>query len=107
MVIFFFSSRRRHTRCSRDWSSDVCSSDLNEKMPLDVETAYKFLVAQPTVSAGILVVGGASCGVNQSVHLAMKHPEIKALVLLSEITDIDGRNFLRAQIGRASCRERV
>src|SRR5256884_9737362 len=24
----FFSSRRRHTRCSRDWSSDVCSSDL-------------------------------------------------------------------------------
>src|SRR2546422_5092018 len=28
MVLFFFSSRRRHTRCSRDWSSDVCSSDL-------------------------------------------------------------------------------
>src|SRR2546422_4696811 len=28
MFIFFFSSRRRHTRCSRDWSSDVCSSDL-------------------------------------------------------------------------------
>src|SRR5205809_5773853 len=26
---FFFSSRRRHTRCSRDWSSDVCSSDLS------------------------------------------------------------------------------
>src|SRR2546422_8967925 len=28
MCSFFFSSRRRHTRCSRDWSSDVCSSDL-------------------------------------------------------------------------------
>src|SRR6185503_10207897 len=28
MICFFFSSRRRHTRCSRDWSSDVCSSDL-------------------------------------------------------------------------------
>src|SRR5436305_9620093 len=27
-TIFFFSSRRRHTRCGRDWSSDVCSSDL-------------------------------------------------------------------------------
>src|SRR2546429_419611 len=27
LFIFFFSSRRRHTRCSRDWSSDVCSSD--------------------------------------------------------------------------------
>src|SRR6478752_4018994 len=29
-VVFFFSSRRRHTRCSRDWSSDVCSSDLGD-----------------------------------------------------------------------------
>src|SRR5687768_6442022 len=29
IVFFFFSSRRRHTRCSRDWSSDVCSSDLS------------------------------------------------------------------------------
>src|SRR2546422_6738511 len=28
LFFFFFSSRRRHTRCSRDWSSDVCSSDL-------------------------------------------------------------------------------
>src|SRR2546429_6093196 len=28
---FFFSSRRRHTRCSRDWSSDVCSSDLDDR----------------------------------------------------------------------------
>src|SRR5690606_41029663 len=28
VLVFFFSSRRRHTRFSRDWSSDVCSSDL-------------------------------------------------------------------------------
>src|SRR3989442_6910505 len=28
-ILFFFSSRRRHTRCGRDWSSDVCSSDLS------------------------------------------------------------------------------
>src|SRR5262245_62520335 len=28
LFIFFFSSRRRHTRCLSDWSSDVCSSDL-------------------------------------------------------------------------------
>src|SRR2546421_6396857 len=28
--LFFFSSRRRHTRSDRDWSSDVCSSDLND-----------------------------------------------------------------------------
>src|SRR5687768_674037 len=31
--LFFFSSRRRHTRCSRDWSSDVCSSDLSYRNP--------------------------------------------------------------------------
>src|SRR5437868_11456157 len=28
VLLFFFSSRRRHTRSKRDWSSDVCSSDL-------------------------------------------------------------------------------
>src|SRR5471030_353178 len=28
IMFFFFSSRRRHTRCLSDWSSDVCSSDL-------------------------------------------------------------------------------
>src|SRR5215470_9002886 len=30
-IFFFFSSRRRHTRCYRDWSSDVCSSDLGAR----------------------------------------------------------------------------
>src|SRR5690606_21343085 len=34
---FFFSSRRRHTRFSRDWSSDVCSSDLRITSTLDDE----------------------------------------------------------------------
>src|SRR5690625_6642349 len=33
MYIFFFSSRRRHTRWPRDWSSDVCSSDLFKIIP--------------------------------------------------------------------------
>src|SRR2546422_7511755 len=33
-TLFFFSSRRRHTRCSRDWSSDVCSSDLTVNLIL-------------------------------------------------------------------------
>src|SRR5215471_6322937 len=31
---FFFSSRRRHTRSLRDWSSDVCSSDLQERQKI-------------------------------------------------------------------------
>src|SRR5216683_3627583 len=30
-IKFFFSSRRRHTRSDRDWSSDVCSSDLDAR----------------------------------------------------------------------------
>src|SRR5690606_10638959 len=33
-LYFFFSSRRRHTRFSRDWSSDVCSSDLELRTPI-------------------------------------------------------------------------
>src|SRR5690606_40867786 len=36
---FFFSSRRRHTRFSRDWSSDVCSSDLHAAGALFVSEA--------------------------------------------------------------------
>src|SRR5437660_153319 len=35
MLLFFFSSRRRHTRWPRDWSSDVCSSDLRLPRALD------------------------------------------------------------------------
>src|SRR5207253_6278897 len=31
-MVFFFSSRRRHTRWPRDWSSDVCSSDLGHEV---------------------------------------------------------------------------
>src|SRR5690606_41120510 len=36
---FFFSSRRRHTRFSRDWSSDVCSSDLHYQADDQTECA--------------------------------------------------------------------
>src|SRR5690554_1829913 len=39
VFFFFFSSRRRHTRCGRDWSSDVCSSDIHIGM-----TAILFIV---------------------------------------------------------------
>src|SRR5207245_3304403 len=35
VACFFFSSRRRHTRCYRDWSSDVCSSDLHREPSRD------------------------------------------------------------------------
>src|SRR5690606_15139844 len=41
---FFFSSRRRHTRFSRDWSSDVCSSDLTNSVDTpERPTRWRFL----------------------------------------------------------------
>src|SRR5690606_39592272 len=40
--LIFFSSRRRHTRFSRDWSSDVCSSDLAELEAQDVVEQRRF-----------------------------------------------------------------
>src|SRR5436309_15974623 len=38
--MFFFSSRRRHTRFSRDWSSDVCSSDLAQDVGFAMNPTY-------------------------------------------------------------------
>src|SRR3989449_9516381 len=52
-VFFFFSSRRRHTRCSRDWSSDVCSSDLARPEGAELERVIVgrlLLVAQGFVN---------------------------------------------------------
>src|SRR6266508_5194971 len=39
LTCFFFSSRRRHTRLPRDWSSDVCSSDLERTLMLEAEVS--------------------------------------------------------------------
>lgn len=51
--------------------------------PDDSEAAYQFLAARPGVRTGSIAVVGASCGGRQAVLLAERHPEIKALVLLS------------------------
>src|SRR3712207_7152544 len=40
MFFFFFSSRRRHTRYWRDWSSDVCSSDLERELILVLDGGF-------------------------------------------------------------------
>src|ERR1035441_10924547 len=37
LCLFFFSSRRRHTRCLSDWSSDVCSSDLTSERNIGID----------------------------------------------------------------------
>src|SRR6266702_7434337 len=56
MIYFFFSSRRRHTRWPRDWSSDVCSSDLVDISPTTgappTETSTGSSLTQPITIAG-------------------------------------------------------
>src|SRR5690606_41051556 len=51
LLFFFFSSRRRHTRFSRDWSSDVCSSDLRGDAQLLLDPPD--LKAQPLPEVGV------------------------------------------------------
>src|SRR5699024_11691911 len=84
---FFFSSRRRHTRSKRDWSSDVCSSDLGAaQCPHQVGGA----------------VGVVGCTQQQFVHWG--HGTNMGSVAAWEI--LVGC-FQSPEIGRASCRERV
>src|SRR5437870_2860691 len=52
---FFFSSRRRHTRWPRDWSSDVCSSDLDESSS-SFASAHAVAVVGIDEAAGTLIV---------------------------------------------------
>jgi dienelactone hydrolase len=66
------------------------------KWPSDIDTAYAYLTSQPGVKQDTIGVGGASCGVNSSVQTAIRHPEVKSLVLLSGNTDLKGRQFLRS-----------
>jgi dienelactone hydrolase len=72
---------------------------INEKFPGDVDVAFQYLVKRPGVTKDVIGAGGASCGVNQSIQLARRHPEVKSLVLLSGNTDKDGRVFLRKSDG--------
>jgi dienelactone hydrolase len=76
-------------------SPDEDAKLFAEKFPADVDTAFRYLVSQPGVTRDVIGAGGASCGVNQAVQLARRHPEVKSLVLLSETTDREGREFLR------------
>src|SRR3989442_11079747 len=55
-MLFFFSSRRRHTRCGRDWSSDVCSSDLDDLWGRGCRHVDP-TVEQPAMAAAVAIVG--------------------------------------------------
>src|SRR3989449_6461994 len=68
MIYFFFASRRRHTRCSRDWSSDVCSSDLS---------ALRRIVPLPTPHVVIIERRSVSIrGVMASIDVPMYDPRL-------------------------------
>src|SRR5437870_13599383 len=83
-VVFFFSSRRRHTRWPRDWSSDVCSSDLAEKRE-HAENGKRW----PRLRLALLIFGVlAFLGTVLFVQTLFVAPQMR-------------------EIGRASCRERV
>ncbi len=66
---------------------------VRETWPGDVDVAFAYLRAQPRVQ-NVYGAGGASCGVNQSIQLSRRHPEVKSLVLLSGNTDRPGRQHL-------------
>jgi dienelactone hydrolase len=77
----------------KQWTSDD-QREIGGKWPGDVDTAFAYLKSQPGVRADSLGAGGASCGVNQSIQLARRHPEVKSLVLLSGFTNREGRLYL-------------
>src|SRR5690348_15698779 len=88
---FFFSSRRRHTRWTGDWSSDVCSSDLGEgRARARLEDIHRFPQLRQAGQRPAL-----SDAVPEGVRLDLR------------LRDADGLLLLRREIGRASCRERV
>src|SRR2546429_6765006 len=88
LVFFFFSSRRRHTRCSRDWSSDVCSSDL-----------YCRRWGVPLIDGGTVRLPRI-VGQGRALEIILTGRKVPADECLAI-------GLCEYEIGRASCRERV
>src|SRR5256886_7571419 len=91
LIYFLFSSRRRHTRFDCDWSSDVCSSDLEAPEARDREAHRQTRTASK--------VTGASNGQGGPDRSTFHIDE----TLLAAKPHSGGD---RDEIGRASCRER-
>ncbi|HWZ85461.1 MAG TPA: alpha/beta fold hydrolase [Thermoanaerobaculia bacterium] len=86
------SSGKRHV----DLPADEMVRLTTDVWPGDVDAAFAYLRAQPGVQQ-VYGAGGASCGVNQSIQLSHRHPEVKSLVLLSGNTDRAGRQDLASK----------
>ena len=67
----------------------------DREWPGDVDAAYAWLTSQPGVDKTRLGAAGASCGVNQAVQLARRHPEVRTVVLLSGAFTAKDREFVR------------
>src|SRR5437588_9475725 len=98
VFFFFFSSRRRHTRSLCDWSSDVCSSDLQ---PGPVRAGGEKGLEQ----VAPILRGNARPGVGHpQLHLPL--PRAVARVAAQGPAGGHGPEGVGQEIGRASCRER-
>src|SRR5690606_41021973 len=92
---FLFSSRRRHTRFSRDWSSDVCSSDL---LATELEAAEAASPPDATKVAGLKALIQQTDAEYTRVQKAVSESPAFRTAIAATIGN---------QIGRASCRGRV
>src|SRR5437867_6373260 len=97
--VFFFSSRRRHTRSYGDWSSDVCSSDLPGESLVEAAPVQRF----PAVDEVGHVVGHVE-EVDISVADNLVGDRDGAAPC---VADVEAHAHEFPKIGRASCRERV
>jgi dienelactone hydrolase len=68
---------------------------IAQKWPADIDAAFAWLTAQSGVDRDRIGAAGASCGVNQSLLLARRHPEVKTVVLLSGGATPEAREYLR------------
>src|SRR5688500_19488624 len=82
MLIFFFSSRRRHTRLQGDWSSDVCSSDLVARKTAPPLPSVGFAPVRPMdivrATYDFAEIGRASCRARGYIKNGSDNSKIKA-----------------------------
>lgn len=76
-------------------ASPEVQQQIAEKWPGDFDTAFAWLLSQAGVDKNRIGAGGGSCGVNNVVKLASRHPEIRSLVLLAGPADPAAVNYLR------------
>ena len=68
---------------------------IAEKWPGDVDAAFDWLTSQKGVDKERIAAAGASCGVNEAVLLARRHPQVRSVMLLSGGVTQPGRQYLR------------